>query len=69
MGFWRRNRDEFEEMADLIEDEPGITQSELARRMDVSKSTILRRLPVMEESGVLLSEDEQGGLWLFRRKK
>ena len=69
MGFWRSSKDEYEKMAEIIEDEPGITQSELARRLGVSASTVGWRLPRMSDAGVLLSEDDQGGLWPFRRKK
>ena len=69
MGFWRSNKEEYEQMAQLIEDEPGITQSELARRLGVSVSTVGRRLPSMAEADILLSEDDRGGLWPFRRKK
>ena len=69
MGFWKRNRQEYEEMARLIQQRPGIRSSELAREMNVSRSTVTRRLPSLEEAGILLSEDEKGGLWYFGRRE
>ncbi|MCB0047794.1 MAG: winged helix-turn-helix domain-containing protein [Caldilineaceae bacterium] len=69
MGFWRKKQDEFEETAELINEEPGLLPGEVARKLGVSPSTITRRLPAMEEAGILLSEDERGGLWPFGRRK
>jgi uncharacterized membrane protein len=65
MAFWQKKRDEREAMDQLIRQHPGIRPAELARQLGVSRSTILRRLPSLEEAGHLLSEDEQGGLYPF----
>lgn len=69
MGFWRKNEDELAEMAELIEQKPGISARELARQLGVSPSTITRRLPGMDDAGILLAEDEKGGLWPFGKRK
>ena len=69
MAFWRKKELEFEEMVDLIETQPGISPSELARRLGVPTSTVMRRLPSMDEAGILLTEDEKGGLWPFGKRK
>lgn len=69
MAFWNKKEPEFEEMADVIKGEPGISASELARRLGVSTSTVTRRLPSMDEAGILLFEDEKGGLWPFGKRK
>ena len=69
MSFWHKKEEEFTEMVELIEEEPGIYASELARRMGVSTSTITRRLPSLDEAGVLLAEDDRGGLWPFGKHK
>lgn len=69
MAFWRKKEPEFEEMVDLIEAQPGISPSELARRLGVPTSTVMRRLPSMDEAGILLAEDEKGGLWPFGKRK
>lgn len=69
MAFWNRKSTEYETMAQLIEAQPGIRISELAARLGLERSTILRRLPAMEEAGILLAEDPKGRLSLFLRKK
>jgi len=66
MGFWNRKRQEFEETVRIIEENPGIRPAELARRLGVSRSTIIRRLPSLEEAGYLLYEDDRGGLYRYR---
>ena len=67
MAFWHKKGDEREEMDRAIRRNPGIRPAELARQLGVSRSTVQRRLPSMEEAGYLYSEDERGGLWPFRR--
>ncbi len=69
MAFWRKKEPEYEETDHVIEENPGITQAELARELEVARSTINRRLPSMEEAGYLYSEDERGRLWPFGRRK
>jgi len=69
MAFWNKKEPEFEDMADMIEAQPGISASELARRLGVPTSTVTRRLPSMDEAGIYLSEDETGGLWPFGKRK
>lgn len=56
-------------IADTIAEHPnGITQSELARQLQVPRPTIHRDLPDLEDAGILLAEDERGRLSLFRRR-
>lgn len=69
MAFWNKKESEFETMESILEEHPGITAAELARKLNVPDSTVQRRLPSMEEAGYLLSEDEKGGLWPFGRRK
>ena len=66
MGFWNRKREVLDETVRIIEENPGIRPAELARRLGVSRSTVLRRLPTLEEAGHLLYEDEKGGLYRYR---
>ena len=68
VAFWRKKEKEFEEMDRVIRAQPGIRPAELARRLEVSRSTVLRRLPSLEEAGYLYSEDQRGGLWPFKRR-
>lgn len=69
MSFWQKKEDEFEEMEQLLTQQPGLTPSELARILDLPVSTVTRRLPSIEDAGILLSEDQRGGLWPFGRRK
>jgi len=65
MGFWKRKQSDLEKTAHIIEANPGISPAELARRLGVSRSTIIRRLPSLEEAGYLLYEDHKGGLYKY----
>lgn len=69
MAPWRKKEPELDEMHNLIEQNPGITAAELAQRLGLAKSTVTRRLPSLEESGILLTEDKKGGLWPFGKHK
>jgi DNA-binding MarR family transcriptional regulator len=69
MPFWSKNRAEYERMDGIIRRQPGIRPSELARQLGVSRSTVTRRLPSLEEAGYLYSEDDRGGLWPYRRRR
>ena len=68
MAFWHRKAEEREAMDRVIRRNPGVRPAEVARQLGVSRSTVQRRLPAMEEAGYLYSEDERSGLWPFRRK-
>ena len=67
MAFWNRKQKEFDETIRIIEENPGIRPAELARRLGVSRSTVTRRLPSLEEAGYLLYEDEKGGLYRYHK--
>jgi len=69
MAFWNKKQDDFEQTDQTIQNTPGISQAELARQLDVERSTVARRMPSMEEAGYLYSEDEKGGLWPFGKRK
>ena len=56
------------QMVETLEQNPRMTQSQLARQLGVSRATVHRDLPVLEDKGILLSEDDQGRLSLFRRR-
>lgn len=65
MAFWNCKQDEFEKMDALIRQQPGIRLVELARQLGVEPSTIMRRMPSLEEAGFHYWEDESGGLHPF----
>ena len=65
MAFWHKKIEDFGEMDYIIHENPGISPAELARELEVERSTVLRRLPSLEEAGYLYYEDEAGRLWPF----
>jgi len=58
-----------ENIYESIEEYPGERPGFFAKLLGLPRSSVTRSLPTMEEDGYLLSEDEDGGLWPFRRKK
>ena len=65
MAFWSKKVEEFEAMDQVIQEHPGISAAELARELKVERSTVMRRLPSLEEAGYLYYEDEEGRIWRF----
>jgi len=58
------------EIEQLLKQHPeGLKQSEIARRLGLHRSTVMRDLPAMEEAGILLAEDARGRLTFFGRRK
>ena len=47
--------------------EEALTPAQIAAKLGVPRSTVLRDLPELEEKGVRLEEEESGRLRLFRR--
>jgi Mn-dependent DtxR family transcriptional regulator len=48
-----------------IEKNPGEKAGFLASLLGLNRSEVTRALPALEEEGLLVSEDEQGGLWPY----
>lgn len=67
MAFWRKSESNYEQIQRILEQSPGLSVREVARRTNMAASTILRCLPGMEEAGFLLCEDDEGRLWPFGR--
>jgi uncharacterized membrane protein len=55
------------QIASLLAGNPNMTQSEIARQLRVDRSTVLRSLPMLEERGIMLVEDDQGHLSVYQR--
>ncbi len=47
---------------------PGSSPGQVAQRLGVPRSSVLRALPAMEDAGLLLSEDRKGRLWPWKKK-
>lgn len=56
-----------QELYSAVEAHPGRRAGFLARLLGLERSTVTRTLPTLEEAGYLLSEDEDGRLYPFRR--
>ncbi|MCS7040444.1 MAG: hypothetical protein RMN24_13325 [Anaerolineae bacterium] len=63
----RPDGNRLEQIARYIENHPQSRPSDVARDLNLHPSTVLRSLPALEKAGILLCEDEQGRLSLFRR--
>jgi len=63
------NEERLESIYHSIEEHPGERAGFLARLLGLHRSEVTRSLPALEDKGWLVSEDERGGLWPFRRAK
>jgi DNA-binding IclR family transcriptional regulator len=62
------NQERLERIYRKIEAYPGERPGFLARLLGLNRSEVTRALPALEEKGWLVSEDEHGRLWPFRRE-
>lgn len=65
-GSKQGKRDRLEQYEELLR-EGDLSQAQLAQRLGVPRSTVLRDLVDLEERGIQLEESEDGRLRLFRR--
>lgn len=49
-----------------IEEHPGKKAGFIARLLKINRSEITRVLPALQDKGLLISEDDNGGLWPFK---
>lgn len=52
-----------------IEEHPGKKAGFFARLLGIHRSDITRALPALQDKGLLISEDDKGGLWPFKKTK
>lgn len=69
MSHWQKKEIEYSDMHETLQQQPGLSLRALARQLGVSASTILRRLPSMDEAGFLLYEDDEGKLYPFEKEE
>ena len=50
-----------------IEEHPGRRPGFIARLLGVNRSEVTRVLPALQDKGLLVSEDDLGGLWPFKK--
>lgn len=58
-----------QEIGQYIDQHPGSKPFDIAKGLDLPPSTITRYLPVLEDQGILLSEDNRGRLWPFGKRR
>lgn len=52
-----------------LEQEPGVPAGRLAKKLGIPRSSVMRALPSLDDEGLLLSEDQKGRLWPWKRAK
>lgn len=50
-----------------IEEHPGKKAGFFARLLGIHRSDVTRTLPSLQDKGLLVSEDDKGGLWPFKK--
>jgi len=58
-----------EQIYRTIEKHPGEKAGLIARLLGLNRSEVTRSLPVLEDKGLHLIEDDRGGLWPFKKSK
>ncbi len=66
----RKPQDErLENIYNKVEQNPGKKPGFIARLLGLERSEVTRSLPALNEKGLLLYEDDRGGLWPFGKRK
>ena len=52
-----------------IEEYPGKRPGFIARLLGLNRSEVTRTLPSLQDKGLLISEDDKGGLWPFKKTR
>lgn len=66
----RKPQDErLENIYNKVEQNPGEKPGFIARLLGLERSEVTRSLPALNDKGLLLYEDDKGGLWPFGKKK
>ena len=58
-----------EMIAQAVQSNPGKRAGYIAQRLGLSRSSVRRALPALEEAGILLAEDGRGRLFYVGRRK
>jgi Mn-dependent DtxR family transcriptional regulator len=52
-----------------IEEYPGKRPGFIAHLLGLNRSEVTRALPSLQDKGLLISEDDKGGLWPFKKSR
>lgn len=58
-----------EEIYEKVEENPGKKAGFIARLLGVNRSEVTRSLPALEDKGLLIFEDDEGGLYPHNRNQ
>jgi len=58
-----------EMIAQAVQSNPGKRAGYIAQGLGLSRSSVIRSLPALEEAGILLAEDNHGRLFYVGRRK
>lgn len=58
-----------EEIYEKVEENPGKKAGFIARLLGLNRSEVSRSLPALEDKGLLVYEDEEGGLYPHKNKQ
>ncbi len=67
-GSKKAKRERLNQLTNFLEENGEVSQADLARYLDVPRSTVHKDLAFLEDNGVLLAEDEKGRVSLFGRR-
>lgn len=65
----KQQQDRLDGIYHTIKENTGEKAGFLARLLGLIRSEVTRAVPALEEKGLLVSEDEKGGLWPFTKFK
>lgn len=66
----RKPQDErLQSIYNKVEQNPGEKPGFIARLLGLERSEVTRSLPALNDKGLLLYEDDKGGLWPFGKKR
>lgn len=63
------NDKRLKEIYNKVEQHPGRKPGFIAKLLGVNRSDVTRALPALQDQGLLISEDDQGGLWPFKNNQ
>lgn len=61
------NHERAEKIYRKIEEHPGKKAGFIARLLGLNRSEVTRSLPLLDEKGLFIYEDQEGGLYPFRQ--